>query len=152
MSVVKFSIDFFEEEKDNWLVGMYCSLEAHRLAFLLNQELQTFFVRHREDFFDQETNARYALFSSEKAHTEKWYLVENQSLQERSYGGLFEEIQTYSFLVKEHKKANYLLKIDNPSNQFSKETLLSNLRKIPQIHFSYSIELNSLKSKYKLIF
>ncbi len=152
MNTTKLSIDFFEEEVKSLLVALHCSLEIHQLAFVINRDFSTYFTRERTDFYDQETQARYALFHWKKTHDETWFLVENQTKEQQVHYGLFNMVEKHSFLIKEHKKANYLLKIDNPHEQLSTEKLIHNLREISQIHFSYPIEISSLKSKYKLIF
>ena len=88
-----------------------------------------------------------------------WNLVSNVCIKEEdsltSTGSLFKSqskiIRTHN-LVPEHKKVNYLLKIDNDGNFVNEKTLIHKIQEIPQIAAVYSIDVALLKSKDNLIF
>lgn len=138
---------------EDCLVVLQTSLHAHQVAFLLNQTLETRFVRRHTDIYDNDSNASFALFQWNKTDEEIWYVIANQSKEEsQNEIGLFRSVEKTHFLIKELWKINYLLMICNPSENFYKDNILRKLRENPLWSFLYEVDINSLKSKHKLIF
>jgi hypothetical protein len=68
-------------------------------------------------------------------------------------GGLFGgNYSTTSYLIPEKKNIDFFLKIEGGDHENYIQKTINNLKKINQIITSYSIELNTLKTKDHLIF
>lgn len=160
MAVRKLSLgDFFEEEQYA-LIGIHCTIEDYRLAFLLNQALDLKLKRKQEDICNPSQNSNFSIF--------EWYddkqlitynLVSNICKVQGNniapdLNSLFSSdalnTQTH-YLVPEYKTVNYLLKVETEF-QNKEKIILNKTLKISQIITAYSIAVNELKSKNNLIF
>ena len=142
-----------DDANEDWLVVLQTSLQAHQVAFLLNQTLGTRFVRRSSDIYDNDSNIHFALFQWNKTDEEIWYVIANQSKKQNQNSiGLFPSVEKTYFLIKELWKIDYLLMICNPTSDYYKKNILKKLRENPLWHFLYEVDINSLKSKHKLIF
>lgn len=147
----KFSIDFMEEDTEVLLIALQSPLEIYRLVYMLNRELNTQFCRNRTGLYDKETQAQYAVYQWNKPNDEVWYVIANEYKETQQSYGLFDQLEKTQVLIREYAKFNYFLKIDNVSSFFSVDSLTDVLRTMKYVHFFHLVELNSLKSKYKLI-
>lgn len=147
-------------EYDFSLYAIHCSLEDYRIAYFLNKHLEMRLERRQKDAdFKKETyEALFSLFIFEDSRNYRTFtLVANKSKvkqqgQSREYPGLFKEQQGYDYtsLVPELKKADYFLKLE--SEIPASRTLVSQIKKIPQVITAYEVAVNQLKSKQNLIF
>ena len=160
MAVKKLLLDDFFEEEQFSLIGIHCTIEDFRLAFLINQVLDIRLKRNKDDVHFSKDNSVFALFDfDEKQQHISYHLVanickvkHNQNQQLNSLFGDENFGSTTHFLLPEYKKVNYLLKIETDLT-FNKEKLILNkLLKIPQVVTAYSIDVNTLKTKNNLIF
>lgn len=143
---------------DYHLIGIHTALEDYRLAFLLNAFLGLKFKRapYDLDFERKLSKASYSVYEyiSEKLDYD-WFLISNvfKSTKTTHNSGLFNESDTRTFLVPEKKRVDYFLKIEGDVSYDVIAHCLEVLNKaMPQIITSYTIEINTLKSKEFLIF
>ena len=159
MAVHKLILDDAFDEVLYTLIGIHCTLEDYRLAYLLNKHLGIALART----LDLDYNNGKASYSIYEWEDEKqlvtWSLVSNisktETLQQIDHKSLFDTQQNIiktSHLLTEYKTVNYFLKIDSEFS-FSKEKyILDSILNIPQIATAYSIDSSQLKSKDNLIF
>jgi hypothetical protein len=160
MAVHKLILDDVFDEVDYFLIGIHCTIEDYRVAYLLNKNLGINLVRKKHDLDFNNSKSNYAIFGWEdKKHMTTWNLVSNiskrEDIQNSNVKSLF-DLQgpiTKTFnLVPEYKQVNYLLKVDNEYNQTKERYILNRILSIPQIITAYTIDISQLKSKDNLIF
>jgi hypothetical protein len=160
MAVHKLNFDEAFDEVLYTLIGIHCTLEDYRLAYLLNKHLGVTLTRKKSDIDFKNGKATYSIYEWEdNKHLTTWNLVSNicktQTLQKADSASLFnsEQITTKAFyLLPQYKTVNYFLKIGSEFS-FSKEKyILDNVLNIPQIITAYSINYSKLQSKENLIF
>lgn len=156
---------YLDEEMDDpfSLIAVHCTEEDYKLAYLLNQHLNTRFKRNKKEV-DYSTKGQiitFPLYDFEDAKNHNsFYLVANKcqvmeaSLQ--SSGGLFDEsdsekVTTY-YLLPEFKKVDYFLTIYSDVDSIPIATIVSEINKIKQVISAYSVEADQIKSKNNLIF
>ncbi|UMB59416.1 IPExxxVDY family protein [Lutibacter sp. A80] len=146
----------FDLEDDYLLIGIHSTEEDYRLAYLINQHLNTKFVRYKHNLDFENSTIEFPLFEykDEKTYL-NYYLINNKCIQvvdDQYNDGLFGgNYSTTSYLLPEIKKVDFLLKIEGCTSEFILE-LVDKLNKISEIITSFQIETNTLKSKYNLIF
>lgn len=161
MAIKKLVLDDFFEEEQFALIGIHCTIEDYRLAYLLNQALGTNFSRKLRDIDNDNLETTYSIFEWEdKTQLTTWNLVSNSCKVESnqtkgSLDSLFSSTQirtTMHHLVPEYKKVNYLLKINSKLNGNREKLILKNILNIHHVVTAYSIDADQLKSKDNLIF
>lgn len=153
-----------DEEKENFsLVAIHCSLEAYKMAFILNKHIHFRLLRRRVDleFSKEGLEVTFPLFEFiDQQHYTNYYLVANKckTLKARNVasGGLFgddvsEETITH-YLMPENKKVDFFLKVDSEYDQVPIRKLLMQLNEVNEIISAYTVETNTLKNKENLIF
>ncbi|WP_223551757.1 IPExxxVDY family protein [Aestuariivivens sp. NBU2969] len=160
MAVRKLVLDDFFDEEQYTLIGIHCTLEDYRLAYLLNKYLEINLLRKPEDLDFDKGKSVYSIFEWEDSkHLKTWSLVSNICKREEqnktTYASLFETqepiIKTYN-LIPEYKQVNFFLKIENEYNDSKEKYIVKQILSIPQIVTAYSIDTSQLKSKANLIF
>ena len=153
MQVYSLDIDDFNE--DNYtLIGIHTALEDFKLAYLLNQNLDIHFSRASYSL-DFESNASFSVYNySYEAYDSDWYLISNSFTEERTNAldtiALATETKTY--LIPEKKKVDYFIKIVGEPTQETIYKTVHQIKQITQVVTSYTVEIDSLKSKQFLIF
>jgi hypothetical protein len=154
MAIYKLIEDFYEHSYT--LIAIHCSLEDYKMAYFLNSFINTKFSRLSFDL-KLSTNASFSIYEWEdKINETTWNLLSNNSgidLEETT-GVLFTKDQSMisNYLIPEHKKVDYFLKIDN-GNIFEKtKIIIKKINEIPQVITAYAVEPDQLKSKNNLIF
>jgi hypothetical protein len=159
MAVHKLFVDDFQDESFI-LLGIHCSLQDFRLAYLINNALQINLERKPNDLDYKYTSAFFAIYEWEdKSQQVVWNLVANICKKEEealtSSGLLFNNnqriIKEYN-LLPEHKTVNFLLKIENDFNTVNEKLIINKILAIPQIVTVYQIVTDNLKSSSNLIF
>lgn len=156
MQVHSLELDDFCED-DYALIGIHTALEDFKLAYLLNNVLNTRF--NRADFsLDFDKKSSVASFSIYNYNNEKydfdWYLISNSYKEEfeEHTGMLALSTETISYLIPEKKRVDYFLKIvGDYSLEFIADTV-NKINQLNQVVTSYTIETETLKSKEFLIF
>jgi len=143
-------------EDDYNLIGIHSTEEDYRLAFLLNKNLNTKFIRFKQPLDFKDSNAEFPVFEYKDEHYFiNYYLINNKHIQyeinDKSDGLFGGNYSTTSYLIPDKKKIDYFLKIEG-SNPLFMNDLVEKLNRIKQIITSFSIDTNTLKSKNNLIF
>jgi hypothetical protein len=154
-------LDEFLEEESFSLIGIHCTIEDYRLAYLLNNALGIKLIRLDDDINIENEETTFSLFEcKDDTQFKTWNLVSNSSKvvsnkKQDHLDLLFDFSQTTTkthHLVPEYSKANYLLKINNECHTKKEKLILEKILKIDQVITAYSIATESLKSKDQLIF
>ncbi len=146
----------FDLEDDFTLIGIHSAEEDYKLAFLLNQQLNSHFVRYQYNLDFKGSEVEFPLFEFKDPNTHiNYYLINNkyrQVIEDKDQKELFGgRYSTISYLIPEKKRIDYFLKIEGVNNT-STFKIVNQLNKINQIVTSYTIDTNTLKSKNYLIF
>lgn len=152
--------DFFEEEEKYSVIGIHCSLDDYRLAFVLNTVLDINLKRCRFNLDFAKTKASYSIFEYYNTKQQTTYnLVLNtckieNTVQQNNNDDLFATINTTMVynLIPEYKQVNYILKITGDTVYNKQKIIINTLLKVPQIITAYSLNLDKIKHKDHLIF
>jgi len=149
MKTFKLELEDFIDD-DYVLLAIHTTLESYHLAYFINSVLKTQFVRTDTildfDFYE---------FNDEKNQS-LWNLVANIGFQEKdqismAQNTLFlEEQNKRIYLLPEYKKVDYLVKIENNTNNI--QDIISLINTIPKIITIFAIDVPALNSKNNLIF
>ncbi len=150
-------LTFDLEEDDYSLVGIHSTEEDYRLAFLLNQHLNTKLTRYKINLDFKDSDAEFPLFEFKDENSYiNYYLINNkhkQFVHNQENAGLFGgNYSTISYLIPEKKNIDFFLKIEGCYRESFIKNLIDKLNALNQIITSYSIEITTLKSKDHLIF
>lgn len=160
--MIHHKLDMGEESEEPYtLIAIHSSEEAYKVAYLINQYLNTRFKRRRVDidFSYEGMMITFPIFDFvDELNYSQYYLFANKcriaeaSLQ--SSGGLFSEIGSEKdhFLLPEFKKVDYFLKIYSDFETVPLRRILSQINEIKQVISAYTLEMDTIKSKNNLIF
>lgn len=155
MQVHTLQLDDFSEDQYT-LIGIHTTLEDYKLAYLLNQKLKTNFFRanYNLDFKTEGNNASFSVYNyNNSKYDSDWHLIANIYNQEKSItnSNLLFNSSTRAYLIPEKKKVDFFIKImGDAETNFIYETIYK-IKNIQEVITSYSIDLNTLKSKNSLI-
>lgn len=152
MAILPFEL----EDEEFTLIGIHSTEEDYKLAYILNQELNTKFSRFHQNLDFQNSTAEFPLFEfKDDCSLENYYLINNkdiQVLERKEVEGLFDgSYTTISYLIPEKKRVDYFLKIEGCNPNLALK-LINKLNSLKQVITSYTIDTNTLKSKNFLIF
>ena len=139
------------------LIGIHSTLEEYKLAYLLNQKINTRFVRaeYSLDFQNKKNNAAFSIYEFiNPKFSQSWFLISNQftnNLEVASLG-LFPSNEITTYLIPEKKKVDFFLKLEGDFNYDYIIKKVEEINSINQVITSYKIDPNQLKSKDFLIF
>ena len=151
MAIYKINSSDLEEEYV--LIAIHCNSEPYKLAFEINLKLKTKLKKSVLDISFKGDNSVFELYKHiSETYNTRLYLISNKSKNNTDLGvqSLFDNLSISTFLVPELKKADFLLKIEGGG--FKIESLLKKLNEISSVISSYTVTVNSDKSKYNLIF
>ena len=140
-------------EEDYVLIAIHCNSEPYKLAFEINLKLKTKLEKSVLDISFKGDNSIFELYKHiSETYNTRLYLISNKSKNNTDLNAqsLFNNLSISAFLVPELKKADFLLKIEGGG--FKIESLLKKLNEIRSVISSYTVSINSDKSKYNLIF
>ncbi|MDG1161407.1 MAG: IPExxxVDY family protein [Flavobacteriaceae bacterium] len=153
MQVYSLDIDDFNE--DNYtLIGIHTALEDFKLAYLLNKNLDTHFSKANYSL-DFESNASFSVYNDiNEEYGFELYLISNSYTEERTNASdtIVLATETKTYLIPEKKKVDYFIKIVGEPTQETIYKTVNQIKQINQVVTSYTVELDSLKSKQFLIF
>jgi hypothetical protein len=162
MAALKLNFDDFDEV-DYDLIAIHTSLEDYRLAYMINQQLPIVLSKNKKNVeviskFGEIFFSQFSFFDDAKEIS--WHLVQNKNeivnFKKNTDQNLFfnKDLETVSkvFLLSEHKKVDYFLKIENDQNPVNIEFILKKLNTITNISTVYIVNPNTIKSKNNLIF
>ena len=140
-------------EEDYVLIAIHCNSEPYKLAFEINLKLKTKLEKSVLDISFKGDHSVFELYKHlSETYNTRLYLISNKSKNntDHSVQSLFDNLSISTFLVPELIKADFLLKIEGGG--FKIESLLKKLNEISSVVSSYTVSVNSDKSKYNLIF
>ena len=147
--------DFYE---DNYtLIGIHTALEDFKLAYLLNNNLNTHFSRasFSLDFETNQTKASFSIFEyTNEKYDYDWYLIANSYKEEKvnATDTLALSTETITYLIPEKKSVDYFIKVVGEQDNLLIKRSMDTINSINQIVTCYTIDTNTLKSKEFLIF
>ena len=147
--------DFYEEKYS--LLGIHTTLEAYKLAYVLNQHLGVRFNKasFNLDFENEKSDASFSIYTYENStHNSEWYLISNSEKKENKVQeeGLLLSTEIKNYLIPEKKKIDFFVKIVEDIPLKDTQKLVNKIKSIDQIITAYTIDTNTLKSKDILIF
>ena len=148
-----YKINSSDLEDEYVLIAIHCNSEPYKLAFEINLKLKTKLKKSVLDISFKGDNSVFELYKHiSETYNTRLYLISNKSKNNTDLGvqSLFDNLSISTFLVPELKKADFLLKIEGGG--FKIESLLKKLNEISSVVSSYTVSVNSDKSKYNLIF
>ena len=148
-----YKINSSDLEDEYVLIAIHCNSEPYKLAFEINLKLKTKLKKSVLDISFKGDNSVFELYKHiSETYNTRLYLISNKSKNNTdiSVQSLFDNLSISTFLVPELKKADFLLKIEGGG--FKIESLLKKLNEISSVISSYTVTVNSDKSKYNLIF
>jgi|TARA_B110000091_G_scaffold200658_1_gene231577 hypothetical protein len=158
MAIHKLLVDDFEDLNYS-LLAVHCEMDDYRLAYFLNQSLETRLARTREDLDFVTSLASFSVFEWINPQLQtNWHLIKNSCLVEEVAisQGLFSETNQKSWvshsLLPEYQSVDYLLKINNGGGFINEKQILNKIQKITNVSTAYSLDISQLKSKEHLIF
>jgi hypothetical protein len=158
MAIHKLLVDDFEDLNYS-LLAVHCEMDDYRLAYFLNQSLETRLARTREDLDFVTSLASFSVFKWINPQLQtNWHLIKNSCLVEEVAisQGLFSETNQKSWvshsLLPEYQSVDYLLKINNGGGFINEKQILNKIQKITNVSTAYSLDISQLKSKEHLIF
>lgn len=152
------SLDLQDFCEDNYtLIGIHTALEDFKLAYLLNNNLNTRFSRasFSLDFETQRTKASFSIYDyTNEKYDYEWYLIANSYKEEQrnELDTIALTTETKTYLIPEKKGVDYFIKIVGDQNQQLIKNTVDKIKTIGQVVTSYTIDTNTLKSKEFLIF
>tara|TARA_R110000787_G_scaffold45993_4_gene111914 strand:- start:5543 stop:6013 length:471 start_codon:yes stop_codon:yes gene_type:complete len=153
-----YSLDLEDFCEDNYtLIGIHTALEDFKLAFLLNNNLNTLFSKANFslDFESEHSKASFSIYNYiNEEYDFEWYLIANSYKEERTNAldTIVLSTETKTYLIPEKKRVDYFLKIVGETNQELIYKTVDKINQINQVVTSYTVESNTLKSKEFLIF
>ena len=162
MAVLKLHLEEFDEV-DYELIAIHSSLDDFRLAYFINQKLPIVLSRNKDGVAVtvKEGDAFFSKYSFEEENIERiWSLIQNKNdvylTQKNTKQNLFlnstDVISRKVFLISEHKKVDFFLKIENNCSELPVEKIVDQLKQIERISAVYSLIPENIKSKNNLIF
>ena len=156
MQVHALDLNDFHEEKYS-LLGIHTTLEDYKLAYLLNHHLKVRFNKasFSLDFENENSDASFSIYTYENSRQDsEWYLIANSAKKQNKVQeeGLLLSTEIKNYLIPEKKNIDFFIKI---VEDISKEDLLKTVDKIKNINqviTTYTIDINTVKSKDILIF
>ncbi len=162
MAVLRLHLEEFDEV-DYELIAIHSSLDDFRLAYFINQKLPIVLSRNKDEVAVtvKEGDAFFSKYTFEEENTDRlWSLIQNKNdiflTQKNAKQNLFlnsiDVISRKVFLISEHKKVDFFLKIENNCAELQVEEIVDQLKQIERISAVYSLIPENIKSKNNLIF
>ena len=156
MQVYALEMDDFCEEPYS-LIGIHSTLEDYKLAYLINQNLNTRFYKAIKDleFKRDKKKASFSIYNYENTNDGfNWFLIANSYRRENQTvsNELLLTSETKTYLIPEKKKVDFFLKICGDSEYDFVMKTIQKIINIENVITAYSIDKNTLKSKDFLIF
>lgn len=152
-----------EEELHNsfYVIAIHTSFRPYRLAYALNKNLHIQLKRSHEDLDLKRDDAdfHFPLFEyNNPNYFHQYDLIGNRSIRIGKSDGIihYEEVENnlYSigYLIPEHRKVDYFLKVDFDDNCLPLKEALHRINKIRGVQSAYILNNSQIKSINNLIF
>lgn len=155
-------LDLEEELQNSFsVIAIHTGLRPYRLAYALNKHLGTQLKRSKEDL-DLKRDAEDLYFPLFEFNNLKLFhqydLIGNRSMEVGKTDGIihYEEIDSklydIGYLIPEHNRVDYFLKVDLNDNFVSLEASVDLINKIRGVQSAYILANSQIKSINNLIF
>ena len=148
-------------EHDYTLICIHTTLEDYRLAYYINKSLNLKLFRSFADLDFENNKASFSLYEyDDPTNFVTYHLIANKSMlveyktatkNALFYNTLLGET-IVSYLVNDHKKVDFFLKISEGLTKHQINTLVEQLNSIKQVITAFTINPEQLKQKEHLIF
>jgi len=148
-------------EHDYTLICIHTTLEDYRLAHYINKSLNLKLFRSFADLDFENNKASFSLYEyDDPTNFVTYHLIANKSMlveyktatkNALFYNTLLGET-IVSYLVNDHKKVDFFLKISEGLTKHQINTLVEQLNSIKQVITAFTINPKQLKQKEHLIF
>lgn len=160
MQVHALEIDDFEDSNFT-LISIHTGLPDYKLAYLLNRNLHTSFKRAKDSLVvkDEVQSATFSVYSYvDESQFINWYLIANKyhgvskvPIANGLFGTINETVNRTSYLIPEKKKTDFLVKIEGDFDPYVVHKTIQAIKDMEQVVTSYTIDIDTLKSKDFLI-
>jgi hypothetical protein len=141
------------------LIGIHSQLEPHKLAYLINSKLDISFNRMEKDL-DLKLTDKIVSFPIFEYFNQEWdtksFLIcnkVNDQYMDVPSSNLFTEeyLVQVEYVLKDHKRVDYLMKINDELGIFDPQIIINKLSSITQISMVYAIDSKKIKYPEHLI-
>lgn len=142
-------------DSDFKLIAVHTSLEGSRLAYFLNEKLNTRFYKNVSCLTCEALKGEFSHFKWEDESTKMiWHCVANKAICEEnlSQESLFNTISSTYYLIDEMRRVDFFIKIEDIDHNFNENKIVQKIAGIPWVTSVYAVEVKKLKAKHKLIF
>lgn len=153
MIVHKLSSDFFEDNFE--LIAIHTTMEDYRLVYFLNKVLNIrLYKKNMEQNFAVQNNPFSYFHWYDQLSKLGWHCFANRIVfqEKMGEGSLFNTSDVVRYLIDNKKKIDFFLKIDDVDTRFQTKKIIEKITTIPEVFVTYTIDIDTLSSKHKLIF
>lgn len=156
MSKKVYHLELEEELLEDEILALHTTLEAHQIAFFLNQSIGAKFKRSKKDLYGKKVKTSFIHFEwKNQAYDLNCSLFSNKNSNEKDQQNLNSTalfdipLKNKVSLISEFKTVDFFIK-STDSNTI--ETILSRLKDWSSISLIYAIPVNKIKNQLNLIF
>jgi hypothetical protein len=156
MSRKVYHLKIEEELLKDEIIAIHTSLEAHQIAFYLNQTMAAKFIRTKKDLFNKKVNPTFIHFEwQNEAYDLNCSLFSNKNLNEKDQlslnsTSLFDmPLRNEVSLISNFKKVDFFIKSTDRSTI---ESIITQLKNWSNISLIYQVPLDKIRTQLNLIF
>jgi hypothetical protein len=145
-----------EEPLEDEIIAIHTSLEAHQLAFFLNQRISARFCRSKKDLYNKKKKTPFIHFEwQNKDYDLNCSLFSNKNITEKNEQSLNSTslfdipLRNEVSLITEFKTADFFIK---STDKNTIETIITQLKNWSNISLIYFIPVDKIKTQLNLIF
>ena len=156
MSRKVYHLEMEEEPLEDEIIAIHTSLEAHQLAFFLNQRISARFCRSKKDLYNKKKKTPFIHFEwQNKDYDLNCSLFSNKNITEKNEQALNSTslfdipLRNEVSLITEFKTVDFFIK---STDKNTIETIITQLKNWSNISLIYVIPVDKLKTQLNLIF
>ncbi len=156
MSRKVYHLEMEEEPLEDEIIAIHTSLEAHQLAFFLNQRISARFCRSKKDLYNKKKKTPFIHFEwQNKDYDLNCSLFSNKNITEKNEQSLNSTslfdipLRNEVSLITEFKTADFFIK---STDKNTIETIITQLKNWSNISLIYFIPVDKIKTQLNLIF
>jgi hypothetical protein len=145
-----------EEPLEDEIIAIHTTLEAHQLAFFLNQRISARFSRSKKDLYNKKKKTPFIHFEwQNKDYDLNCSLFSNKNITEKNEQALNSTslfdipLRNEVSLITEFKTVDFFIK---STDKNTIETIITQLKNWSNISLIYVIPVDKLKTQLNLIF
>lgn len=156
MSRKVYHLEMEEEPLEDEIIAIHTSLEAHQLAFFLNQRISARFCRSKKDLYNKKKKTPFIHFEwQNKDYDLNCSLFSNKNITEKNEQSLNSTslfdipLRNEVSLITEFKTVDFFIK---STDKNTIETIITQLKNWSNISLIYFIPVDKIKTQLNLIF